>query len=137
MAGSVSGVTVTDECVTAFLELKRKKAYRFLIYDIKEGKVVLEKKGEPSQSYDAFVACLPENECRYAVYDYDYTNEDMAQKSKIVFVSWTPETAPRRSKMIFASSKSTIKQQLEGIQIELQATDTSEVDIEVFKDRCN
>ena len=40
-----------------------------------------------------------------------------------------------RSKMIYASSKDKFRRELDGIQIELQATDPSEMDLDVFKSR--
>jgi cofilin len=53
------------------------------------------------------------------------------------FVSRSPDTARVRSKMIYASSKDRFKRELDGIQIELQATDPSEMDLDVFKSRAN
>lgn len=37
--------------------------------------------------------------------------------------------------MIYASSKDKFRRELDGIQIELQATDPSEMDLDVFKSR--
>lgn len=42
-----------------------------------------------------------------------------------------------RSKMIYASSKERFKRELDGIQVELQATDPTEMDIEVIRSRAN
>lgn len=39
--------------------------------------------------------------------------------------------------MIYASSKDRFKRELDGIQIELQATDPTEMDLDVFKSRAN
>lgn len=49
----------------------------------------------------------------------------------------SPDTAKVRSKMIYASSKDRFKRELDGIQIELQATDPTEMDLDVFKSRAN
>jgi len=49
----------------------------------------------------------------------------------------SPDTARVRSKMIYASSKDRFKRELDGIQIELQATDASEVGLDVIKSRAN
>lgn len=48
-----------------------------------------------------------------------------------------PDTAKVRSKMIYASSKDRFKRELDGIQIELQATDPTEMGLDVFKSRAN
>lgn len=82
---------VADHCKDAFLELQRKKAYRYVIFKIDEKKneVVVEKTGKPSENYEDFTASLPENDCRYAVYDYDFVTSDNCQKSKIFFIAWS------------------------------------------------
>ena len=46
-----------------------------------------------------------------------------------------PDTAKIRSKMIYASSKDAFKRDLDGIQVEIQATDFSEVEEQVFIDK--
>lgn len=53
--------------------------------DAKE--IVVEKSAE-SGNYDDFLECLPENEPRYAVYDFDYEKPGEGQRSKITFYSW-------------------------------------------------
>lgn len=37
--------------------------------------------------------------------------------------------------MLYASSKDIFKRQLDGIQVELQATDASEMSMDIFKER--
>ncbi|KAB2598202.1 actin-depolymerizing factor 1-like [Pyrus ussuriensis x Pyrus communis] len=139
MANARSGMAVHDECKLKFLELKAKRTYRFIVYKIeeKQNEVIVEKLGEPTDSYEDFSASLPANECRYAVYDFDYVTEENCQKSRIIFVAWSPDTAKVRSKMIYASSKDTFKRELDGIQMELQATDPTEVGLDVIRSRAN
>ncbi|KAJ7524496.1 hypothetical protein O6H91_17G008300 [Diphasiastrum complanatum] len=135
MANSASGIAVEDECKLKFLELKRKKTYRYIVFKIDEKaqRVVLEKIGTPEESYDDFTASLPENDCRYAVYDFDFVTEENCQKSKIFFIAWSPDTARVKSKMIYASSKDRFRRELDGVHYELQATDPTEMDIELRK----
>lgn len=89
-ADAASGMAVDDECKRRFLELKAKRTHRFIIYRIDEKKkmVVVEQMGEPLLSYDEFAATLPADECRYAIFDYDFVNQDNCQKSKIFFTAW-------------------------------------------------
>lgn len=79
-----------DECKLRFLELKAKRTYRFIIFKIeeKQKQVVVEKVGEPTQSYEDFTASLPADECRYAVYDFDFVTAENCQKSRIFFIAW-------------------------------------------------
>lgn len=81
---------MNDECKLKFMELKAKRTHRFVIFKIEETmkQIMVEKVGENSLSYDDFAASLPANECRYAVYDFDFVTEENCQKSKIVFIAW-------------------------------------------------
>ena len=87
-ANAASGMAVEDECKVRFLELKAKRSYRYIVFKIDGQEVVVEKLGDPGDSYDDFVASLPADECRYAVYDFDFTTDENCQKSKIFFIAW-------------------------------------------------
>lgn len=87
-ANAASGMAVSDECKLKFQELKAKRTYRFIVFKIEEQQVVVEKVGGPNESYDDFTSSLPSNECRYAVYDFDFTTDENCQKSKIFFIAW-------------------------------------------------
>ncbi|KAL8144209.1 hypothetical protein V2J09_017241 [Rumex salicifolius] len=136
-ANAASGMAVHDECKLKFMELKTKRSYRYIVYKIEEvqKQVIVETVGEPAQTYEEFTACLPENECRYAVFDFDFMTEENVPKSRIFFIAWSPDTSRVRSKMIYASSKDRFKRELDGIQVELQATDPSEMGLDVFNSR--
>ncbi|KAK9914255.1 hypothetical protein M0R45_038044 [Rubus argutus] len=130
-----SGFAVNDECKLKFLELKAKRNYRFIIFKIEQHEVVVEKLGNPDETYEDFTASLPADECRYAVFDLDFTTVENCQKSKIYFIAWSPDTSKVRMKMVYASSKDRFKRELDGIQVELQATDPSELSFDIVKAR--
>nr|XP_009409826.1 PREDICTED: actin-depolymerizing factor 11-like [Musa acuminata subsp. malaccensis] len=85
-----SGMGVAEDCRDTFVELQRKKTHRYVIFKIDEKRkqVIVEKTGDATESYDDFMASLPENDCRYAVYDFDFVTEENCQKSKIFFIAW-------------------------------------------------
>lgn len=132
-----SGIGVAEHTKNTFNELQRKKAHRYVVFKIDEKKkeVVVEKTGGPAESYDDFIASLPENDCRYAVYDYDFVNSENCQKSKIFFIAWSPSVSRIRSKMLYATSKDSLRRALQGIHYEIQATDSSEMDLEILQER--
>ncbi|KAB2003593.1 Actin-depolymerizing factor 6 [Gossypium arboreum] len=136
---ATSGMCAAGHAKDTFLELKRKKIYRYLVFriDEKKRKVVVEKTGDPAETYDDFTASLPENDCRYAVYDFDFVTSDNCQKSKIFFIAWSPSSSRIRSKVLYATSKHGLREELDGIHYEIQATDPTEMDLEVLKDRAN
>ncbi|KAH1089242.1 hypothetical protein J1N35_016499 [Gossypium stocksii] len=134
-----SGMTVADHSKSTYLELQRKKVFRYMIFKIDEKKkeVVVEKTGGPSENYDDFTASLPETDCRYAVYDVDFVTSENCQKSKIFFIAWSPSVSRIRAKMLYATSKERFIRELEGIHYEIQATDPTEMDLELIRGRAS
>lgn len=145
-----SGVKVTDEVIAVFNDMKvrkaqekeedkkkRKKAVFFcLSKDLKnivldDGKEILQ--GELGDTvkdpYAHFVKMLPTDDCRYALYDATYETKE-TKKEDLVFLFWAPDSAPLKSKMIYASSKDAIKRKFEGIKHEWQVNG-----LEDLKDR--
>ena len=139
MANAASGVAVNDECKLKFIELKSKRLHRFITYkmDSQMKEIVVEKVGERTTSYEDFASSLPAEDCRFAIYDFDFTTAEDVPKSRIFYVLWSPDSAKIRSKMLYASSNDRFKRELDGIQVELQATDASEVSLDVFKDKAH
>ena len=128
---SVSGVEVDAEVVTAYQAVKRSKS-RFLVMKVVEnlGRVVVEHAGDKDAQYGTFEQSLPDADCRYAVWDHKLTNSDGCKITRLVFVLWSPDNAPIKSKMLYASTKDFLKQNLDGIGVELHATDESEISFE-------
>lgn len=65
---------------------------------------------------------------------------DLFYKLKLEFLLnfyRSPDTAKVRSKMLYASSKDRFKRELDGIQVELQATDPTEMGLDVIRGRAN
>ncbi|KAI3800173.1 hypothetical protein L1987_35483 [Smallanthus sonchifolius] len=135
MANATSGMAVHDDCKLRFQELKSKRNYRFVTFKIEDQQVKVDKIGGPDESYEDFTNSLPNDECRYAVFDFDFTTDENVQKSKILFIAWSPDTSKVRMKMVYASSKDRFKRELDGIQLELQATDPSEMSLDIVKAR--
>eukprot|EP00762_Andalucia_godoyi_P008229 ANDGO_02962.mRNA.1 Actophorin len=132
-----TGVAPAQESVIAFLDLKQKHASRFVIYTMAEGnkEIVPEHIAPTDATYADFVEKLPKDDCRYAVYDYNFDYEGNP-RNKLVFVMWSPDNAKIKSKMLYAASKDNIKKALDGIQIELQATDAAEIEEDKMLNRC-
>ncbi|KAG6471260.1 actin-depolymerizing factor 11 [Zingiber officinale] len=134
-----SGMGVAEDCKEIFRELQRKKSHRYVIFKIddKQKQVVVEKTGKVTESYDDFTASLPENDCRYAIYDFDFVTEENCQKSKIFFIAWSPAISRIRAKMLYATSKDRFRRELDGVHYELQATDPTELDLEILRERAH
>lgn len=66
-------------------------------------------------------------------FSYFYVSKRMILSSVVVCRS--PDIAKVRTKMLYASSKDRFKRELDGIQVELQATDPSEMSWDTLKAR--
>ncbi|KAL0635541.1 cofilin [Maublancomyces gigas] len=130
-------VGLSKECVSVFEELKLGKKIKYIIYKLGDGakEIVVEKKSE-NGDYEDFIGDLPEAECRYAIYDFEFElAAGEGTRNKICFYAWSPDDAPVRSKMVYASSKDALRRSLQGIQAEIQGTDFSEISHETVLGR--
>ncbi|KAF9255638.1 actin cross-linking [Marasmius fiardii PR-910] len=121
-----SGVGVNDDCLTAYQELKLKKKMKYIIFNLnKDNTEIIVEKTSESAKYDEFIQDLPETECRWAVYDIEFEKD--GKRNKLCFFAWSPDDAKIKQKMVFASSKEALRRKLDGIAVEIQGTDPSEV----------
>mmetsp|Transcript_26103 Transcript_26103/g.38638 ORF Transcript_26103/g.38638 Transcript_26103/m.38638 type:complete len:145 (-) Transcript_26103:308-742(-) len=131
-----TGVIADDTVSSAFNDFKVKAGEygkcRYFIYVLTKDQksIVIEKTGDRSKTYDDFVEELPEHECRYGLIDVEFESSDGRETSKMVFISWVPDTSKIREKMVYSGSKEAIKTALNGCGIHINATDQSELDFE-------
>merc|ERR1712100_685797 len=122
-----SGISVASEVVDTFNDIKLSHKHRYSIYkrNADNTEIVLESFADPSKTYDDFCAALPPNECRYGIFDLEYSKSEAdGMRQKIIFVVWAPDSAR-------------IKEQLVGISTEMQATDAGELDYNLLIDKVN
>jgi cofilin len=122
-----SGIAVDDSCVTAFNDMKLKKASRYLIFQIEgETAIKVSSTGARDKTYDDFVAELGKEQPAYAVFDFDYDFEG-APRNKLLFISWIPDTAKIKAKTVYASTKDSLVQKIGSGTFGIQASDYSQV----------
>jgi hypothetical protein len=133
--------TVTQECITAYNELKLNKKYKYIVYKLSDNfkEIVVEEASE-DKDWDNFREKLVNATTktrsgavgkgpRYAVYDFEYSlASGDGLRNKITFIAWSPDDAGVQPKMIYASSKEALKRALTGIATELQANDTDDIE---------
>ncbi|ODQ53099.1 cofilin [Saitoella complicata NRRL Y-17804] len=125
---SRSGVAVSSDCQDAFNDLQFGKKTKFIVFRLNDARTeIIVEKTSNSADYEEFLACLPENDCRYAVYDVEFEKAGEGKRNKIAFYTWSPDTAPIKSKMVYASSKESLRRSFNGIGAEIQGTEFSEV----------
>ncbi|XP_030628165.1 non-muscle cofilin 1-like [Chanos chanos] len=138
-----SGIQISDEVVKGFQEIRTRhqgsdpnERYKLLVFRVSDDEkfIIVDqevslKMKDLKDSEDIFksiVNVFPTNECRYALYDCTYENKESV-KEDLVFIMWAPETAPLKSKMVYASSKGSLRSKLQGLKIEWQVNDLSDI----------
>jgi cofilin len=86
-----SGVNVPDECKKLFQEFRFAKSgegIKYIIFRVNDEKteIIIEKTSKDS-NYNNFLEQLPEKECRWVTYDFEYETDEGPRK-RIVFISW-------------------------------------------------
>ncbi|KAI0795213.1 hypothetical protein BC629DRAFT_1581816 [Irpex lacteus] len=124
-----SGVGVNSSVLETFQELKLGKKHKYIIFSLSDDlKEIVVAKTSSDSNYESFIADLPETECRWAVYDFEYDAEGGAGKrNKLTFISWSPDDAKIKSKMLYASSRDALRRSLVGIATEVQGTALDEI----------
>jgi len=126
-----TGVVVSEDIGPLYNDFKIKKKQRFYTYLIEDKKLIkIDKIGQRDATYQDFCDALPENEPRYGLIELEFTTKDGRPTSKLVFVSWNPDSGSIRNKMIYSASKESIKSALSGVGIHINATDRAELDLE-------
>ncbi|KAG9310903.1 actin depolymerizing factor [Chiua virens] len=126
-----SGVNVSDDCTATYQQLKLGKRFKYLFFRLNDdlSEIVVDKTSDASD-YGAFVAEFPAAQCRWAVYDFEFEKPGEGPRKKLGFISWSPDDAKVKDKMVFASSHEALKRKLDGIAFEVQGTDRSEISYE-------
>jgi len=136
-----TGVTVADEVSREFNEIKLGKLkagddkVKYIIYKIEDGKVIKDKQST-STKFEDFLGDLPRDDCRYAIYDMEFTTNDGRPGSKLVSIAWAPDSSKVKAKMLYAGSKDALNRVFVGVATKITATDLSELTEPILADAC-
>lgn len=134
----MSGVTIDSSCVEAYQKVKtcKNKCCLFKLSD--DGKFIVpdedsllkfSRKPNP-ETFEKFLQLFPENKCRYGVYNVSIgcSCDGMTQvRDKLVFLTWAPDSAKIKDKMMIASSKESLKKACVGVAHDMQFSDESDI----------
>ena len=70
-------------------------------------------------------------------YLYDSTTEISFLFIHSLLLIRSPSTSRIRAKMLYATTKERFRRELDGVHYEIQATDPTEMDLEVLRDRAH
>lgn len=71
------------------MDLKLKKKSKYIIFTLNQTltEIVVDKTSNDGD-YEKFLEELPEDACRWAVYDFEFEKEGAGTRNKLVFYSW-------------------------------------------------
>lgn len=128
-----SGVAVNAKCIDTFKNIVKGRTTRAVVFKINDDMTEVQVdqtygpgEGSPVAEWDQFRKTLPQADCRYIVYDFEFDHQG-TRKTRLFFLLWSPEGSKVRSKMIYASSQEGVVNKLEGVQRQLQCTDDEEI----------
>lgn len=123
---ALSGVSVHDSCLTAFAELKQKKAHRYIVFTIENTTTItVVSKGARTEKYEDFVGKFEKDTPAYGIFDFEYETPD-GPREKLVLISWIPDTSKPRARMLYSSSKVALDQ-MDSSLLAIQANDESQM----------
>eukprot|EP00095_Tigriopus_kingsejongensis_P007305 maker-scaffold431_size173393-snap-gene-0.21 protein:Tk07305 transcript:maker-scaffold431_size173393-snap-gene-0.21-mRNA-1 annotation:"conserved hypothetical protein" len=134
---AMSGVKLTNECQTTYQAIQKDKKFRYAIFKIADGEICLDKTGDRANTYDQFLDDVQvkdgdNDDCRYAVYDYDYVQQaegtEASYRSKLFLMAWCPDSAKIKKKMIYSSSFDTLKKAFVGVHKVIQSNGIDELE---------
>jgi cofilin len=107
--------SMSEAGFNTFQELKVRRKHRFIVFKMGPTEVEVETVGTRKSGFDELKAALPFTECRFCIFDQDYTTLDGRPASKLWFVSWFPQNATTHHKMAYTSLKGKLCESLPGV----------------------
>ncbi|KAF4456682.1 Cofilin [Fusarium austroafricanum] len=150
-----SGVNVSPACMEAYQKFRLQHKDTYIIYKLDDGynEIVVDRVSDnnhmPSEkAWEEFCEKLENATAkirgnvgkgpRCAVYNFRYHREGVdGTLEKIIFISWSPDEANIQAKMIYASNRDSLRRSLNGIGLELQATDLVELEYDYVVSKLN
>ncbi|XP_077586744.1 cofilin-2-like [Stigmatopora nigra] len=135
-----SGVTVDDEVMRLFMDMKKHRKQKVAFFRLSDdkkkivvdqGKQVMWDDADP---FSSFTKLLPQEDCRYALYDVSYDTDNAKNKEQLIFISWAPDTASIGKKMLHSTSQKSIQKAF-GLTTEWQLNDLSDAGLDGLADK--
>ena len=132
--------SVDEAAVTALTGLS-KRTVKWVVLRIPEGQdssCALEASGAPSDNeeadFDAFKAAVPQDQCRWLVYDLGFQKNGV-NNSKIIFGGYVPDACTKMAeKFPYAQHKDDIKAKCAQVNKDLQINDHDDLSYAKFVD---
>ncbi|XP_053565275.1 destrin [Bombina bombina] len=133
-----SGVKVHDSVSQAFHSMKLKKSAKkaiFFCFSKDEKNIIVDEEKEILSSdckddfFQRLKALFLPKQCSYALLDIHYVTGE-STKEDLIFVMWAPEDASIKQRLLYASSKQSVKHVLTGVHKQWEVHSQDDLTIE-------
>lgn len=133
----MSGIPLDQGVAKTFQEMRARRAYQAMVAKLSDdySRIVVDQTFPPGTSFADVAAAVPERESRYIAYDYNYTL-DGANRSKLIFLFWTPDGVKVRPRMLYAASQRSVVDAMDGVSAEIQVTRREDLVEETLRRKC-
>lgn len=137
---AASGVSVSDECIERFNDMRVKHKYSFLIMSVKGDKQVeVDEVGNQNTDEDNNEETFNKmkrkvvdgEEPKYIVFDFVFKTPD-GKREKLVFINWCSDNCTIKKKMLQSSSEDAMKKAVSGVHLKIQANDSEDLDYQAI-----
>lgn len=94
------------------------------------------KTSSEGETFEDFLDCLSEREVLFGITYFKFQDNDGIERTRKLLINWCPESAPAKKKMMSATSRSNLKKNLPGLNIEITATSLEDLYTEEILKRC-
>ncbi|MFF1516069.1 hypothetical protein [Streptomyces sp. NPDC058305] len=122
-----SEVTVEDDCISAYWELKAKRDVNTVICRLDDGFTTCRVERLGNLTPDELVLTLPVNEPRLAFYDLPFATVDGTRQSRVLLVSWLPEKATSQSRAAYSQAVCALVDKLDGSELSVRAREAADL----------
>ena len=133
----MTSLTITAENMALFDKIKLEKYYSYILFGLSIDNSALEFRGSGERNYNfnSLASELPKDKPMFVIYDFIYeTNENPPRRtSKLLFIFWSPTTAPMRQKFAFTNAQYEVKNAFKGIQKDFQLSDYPAIDYDQIR----
>lgn len=96
------------------------RKWKYLVFKLDNdgSSYIIDKKGEPSSTFENFKNDVPKNEPRYLVYDLDIVTYDGRKENKIIFILYSPDNSNVKHKFTYSTGKERLKSAIGAVNKE-------------------
>lgn len=107
---------VTDDCLAKYKDFKLRRKFKWVTFKVDEDKSyqVAETEADKKKTVEDLIQALPEADCRFVVYEHEYTTKDGRKTDKLFFISWAPQPAATHIKMDYLTGRQAIRDICDG-----------------------